>query len=157
MFVTRLVSGIVLVAIALLTICSGGLVLSATLLAVSLIGAVSGDKGAEAGGLSSGFCGISRRVFLLYTLKSGLYVLQYDGSDLHTGGLYVCIRILLSELSCGSGDGSIFRCCVRGCNALLHLSHKRDEGWSLSCVADFSLFLGMRYMCLLCGYADRKT
>ena len=38
MFVTRLVSGIVLVAIALLTICSGGLVLSATLLAVSLIG-----------------------------------------------------------------------------------------------------------------------
>ena len=38
MFVTRLVSGIVLVAIALLTICSGGMVLSGTLLAVSLIG-----------------------------------------------------------------------------------------------------------------------
>lgn len=39
MFVTRLVSGIVLVAVALLTICSGGWVLFFTLLALSLIGA----------------------------------------------------------------------------------------------------------------------
>lgn len=38
MFVTRLISGIVLVAVALLTICTGGMILSGTLLAVSLIG-----------------------------------------------------------------------------------------------------------------------
>ena len=38
MFVTRLISGIVLVAVALLTICTGGWVLCGTLLAVSLIG-----------------------------------------------------------------------------------------------------------------------
>ena len=38
MFVTRLISGIVLVLIALLTIISGGYVLFATLLLISLIG-----------------------------------------------------------------------------------------------------------------------
>lgn len=38
MFVTRLISGIVLVILALLTICSGGYILAATLLVTSLIG-----------------------------------------------------------------------------------------------------------------------
>lgn len=38
MFKTRLISGIILVAAALLTICSGGLILFATLLGISLIG-----------------------------------------------------------------------------------------------------------------------
>ena len=38
MFVTRLISGIVLVAVALLTICSGGWILYGTLTIVSLIG-----------------------------------------------------------------------------------------------------------------------
>ena len=39
MFVTRLISGVILVAVALLTICSGGWVLYFTMLALSLIGA----------------------------------------------------------------------------------------------------------------------
>lgn len=52
MFVTRLISGIVLVAVALLTICSGGWILYGTLTIVSLIGmfgTVPCSEGTETG------------------------------------------------------------------------------------------------------------
>ena len=63
MFKTRLLSGILLVIIALATIISGGYVLFFTLLAVSLIGMrelYKANEGAGREGKSSGICRICR-------------------------------------------------------------------------------------------------
>lgn len=77
MFVTRLISGIVLVAIALLTICCGGPVLFFTLLAVSLIGMnelyrAVGVEDKKGGGISllaiAGYIGAALYYILVFLL-----------------------------------------------------------------------------------------
>ena len=114
MFVTRLISGIVLVAVALLTICSGGWILYGILTIVSLIG-----------------------MFELYRAVK----VQKQGENLLAVVGY--LGVFLSEISCRTGDGSLFRCGLCGCHAVLHLSDQDDPRRSISCMADLSVFLGL--------------
>ena len=37
------------------------------------------------------------------------------------------------------------------------LSDQKSSRWQIYCMADLPLLLGMRYLCILCGYADRQA
>ena len=76
-----------------------------------------------------------------------------DSADSADGRL--CI--LLSKIPGKSGICRICRRILCGSHVILHLSDKSASGRRLYCLADFSLFLGMRYLRLLCGGADWKT
>ena len=159
MFKTRLISGILLVAAALLTIITGGAVLWTVLLCISVIA----QKNCTARWMCirTGLdCWRLRRVLgiLLYYGAAALdfgrygmmavilalililfvYVFTYPKYDAHQiaaaflGIVYVAVMLSYIYLT-GSGERTFY------------------------CLADLSLLLGMRYLRLLCGYADRKT
>ena len=61
---------------------------------------------------------------------------QYDSDP-------VCLRIRLSEISCGTGDGSILWSCICCCDAFLYLSYQKPSGWKIPGLADIPVLLGM--------------
>ena len=127
MFKTRILSGIVLVAAALLTICSGGAVLFATTWIISLIGMRELYRA----------MGVHReKTGLLEMAGYGAVTLYYDPGD-------VRLCIYLSPLQSGGSDGSGLRCSLCGSDALLRLPDQRTSGRSLACMADPPLLLGV--------------
>ena len=111
MFVTRLISGIVLVAIALVTIGLGGWVLFATLLMISFIGAREFYKAMEVrkdrlsplelGGIWRHCPVLSQRCI------SGTGIPDGGGAG-RAGDPDVCVCVWISQISRASGHGGFF-------------------------------------------------
>ena len=103
MFKTRLISGILLVIAALLTIISGNYVLFVTLLCVSLLG--------------------------MQELYKAMGVHKEQTEFLEPAGYHVCICFFVSEVQCRSGHGNIFRSSLCSGNAFFYSSDKKSSGW----------------------------
>ena len=171
MFKTRLISGIILVIIALATIISGSWILFFTLLAVSLIGMrelykvmkvsdehvtvleLVGYLGAVLYYIAMRFdfgsygtmAIIISMILILFVYVFGypksymVYAAFYGVFDLPDGS--ACI--FLSEISCRTGDGSIFRNGVCCGDAFLYLSYQKPSGWKIPGMADIFMLLGL--------------
>ena len=171
MFKTRLLSGILLVVIALATIIPGNDILLALLLLVSLIGMSELYKVRNLHVSLPGIVG--------YAAAAACYVLirlQVKGSGESEvlaffdrqglGLLVIAILIILMAVYVFSYPKYVaeemmlvffwdFLC---GADVVLCLSDTNDSGRRcLSGVAGISFFLGMRHLCLLCGYVDWKA
>ena len=154
MFKTRLISGILLVIAALLTIISGGYVLFFTLLCISLIGMQELYK---AMGIHEDRTGLLEIVGYLGAVL--YYISLLLGFESY-GLMAVLVSLILVMfvyvfISRKSGNGSVFWCGLCGSDAVIHSYDKKSSGWQIYCLADFSLLMGMRYLRVLCGHADR--
>ena len=180
MFKTRLLSGILLVIIALATIISGDYVLFFTLLAVSLIGmrelyramkvqdekinllAAAGYLGAVlyylAVLLDFERYGVLAIIFGLVLLMF-VYVFTYPtyeaGQVMPALFGIVYVAVMLSFIYLTRELPGVLWGGIRGCDALLYLSYQEPSGWKISGMADLFMLLGMRYLRILCGNADR--
>ena len=136
MFKTRLLSGIVLVAVALLTIISGGYVLFFTLLGISLIG--------------------MQELYKVMKVRedhfNALEIAGYFGAVIY----YVLMSLDFEKYGMMGVIGVLWGG-IRGCDALLYLSYQEPSGWKISGMADLFMLLGMRYLRILCGNADRQA
>ena len=178
MFKTRLLSGIVLVLVALLTICSGGTVLYMTVLCLSLIGAgelframkVREDKWNLLE--ITGYAGVvifylslllhdpmyqMLALILDLVLLMAVYVFTYPKYNANQvmpaffGGVYVAVMlsfIYLTRNLCG---------CLCRRNAFLCISDPYAGRRKIPCMADFPVLLGLRYVCILCRRTLWKT
>ena len=128
MFKTRLLSGILLVLVALLTIIGGGSVLFVTLMCVSAIGMQELYK-------------------VMQVRKEGFGALEiagYLGMILYYAGIFLDFeRYGMMAISGRSGNGCIFWICLCWCNAFIYLSYKKSSGRKIPCLADFPLLVGM--------------
>ena len=146
MFVTRLISGIVLVAVALLTICSGGWILYGTLTIVSLIGmfelyrAVKVQKQGENLLAVVGYLGV-----ILHYILLSLGYSEYAMMNLIIVLIAMMFVYVFSypKYHAEQVMAAFFECGLCGCHAVLHLSDQDDPRRSISCMADLSVFLGM--------------
>ena len=144
MFRTRLLSGIVLVIIALVLVITGGDVLLAGLFAVSMVG------------LSELY-----RVFHIERTLLGMtgYLLYESWRSLYSRNRFFCFGFLdfgdgslcyaVSQVQGGSG-----LCCVCGSflcgrDVVWHIPDQNDGEGRIYCLADFFMFLGQRYVCVL--------
>ena len=119
MFKTRLLSGILLVVIALITVITGGNVLFATLFLISMIGVYELYRVFEIEHKAVGICG--------FLFAAGYYGLLYA----------------LSKISDRADVGSVFRSILCGSDVVLYLSDKNSAGRCLSGMAGIYLCLGM--------------
>ena len=109
MFKTRLLSGIVLVIVAVAAIAAGGPLLFAVLLCISLIGMEELYRAMDVHQKEYG---------LLETAGSRDF---YDDSSVYPGADHGSLCIYLSKVQGRAGDGSHVRCALCGSDALLHL------------------------------------
>ena len=123
MFATRLISGIILVVLALFLVGQGGVVLFLASLGIYVIGQYE-----------------LYRVTKMEDKLLGAVV--YD---------YLCHY--LSQVRDGTGDSSFFWHLLCGGDVFLSLPGSGNGGRKVSGLADFFKFLGMRYLRLLCGNA----
>lgn len=123
MFKTRLLSGIILVLIAVLSIAAGGPVLFAVLLGISLIGVFELYR--AMGVHQKGFgpleiAGYSGTV-LYDSFMDKIREFFYHGDTVYSGADYVCLCVLLSQIQGRTDYGSSFRHGLCGSYAVLHL------------------------------------
>ena len=116
MFKTRLISGILLVIAALLTIISGNYVLFVTLLCVSLLGMQELYKA----------MGVHKEQTEFLELAGYLGAILYYVSLLLGFERY---GFFVSEVQCRSGHGNIFRSSLCSGNAFFYSSDKKSSGW----------------------------
>ncbi len=161
MFKTRLLSGIVLVAVALLTIISGGYVLFVTLLGISLIGMqelykVMKVREDHFNALEiAGYLG-AVIYYVLMSLDFEKYGMMGVIHVVHDLFMFVYV-FTYPKFKADQVMPAFFRGGIRGCDALLYLSDQEPSGWKISGMADLFLLLGMRYLRILCGNADRQA
>ena len=136
MFKTRLLSGIVLVAVALLTIISGGYVLFFTLLGISLIGMqelykVMKVREDHFNALEiAGYLG----AVIYYVLMSlDFEKIWNDGRDHFVHDVYVRLRIYLSQVQGRTGNAGVLWGGICGCNAcplfILPGTFRMENSW----------------------------
>ena len=148
MFKTRLLSGILLVVIALITVITGGNVLFATLFLISMIGVYELYRVFE---IENKACW-DLRIFvcsrILWSVVCQTAASRYNGlvhvviygiCDLSDGS----VGIFLSKISDRAGVGSIFRSILCGGNVILYLPDKNSAGWSIPGMAGVHLCMGM--------------
>ena len=160
MFKTRLLSGIVLVAVALLTIISGGYVLFFTLLGISLIGMQELYKVMKV--REDHFNALEIAGYLGAVIYYVLMSLDFEkygmmGVIISFMMFMFVYGIHLSQVQGRSGNAGVLWGGIRGCDALLYLSYQEPSGWKISGMADLFMLLGMRYLRILCGNADRQA
>jgi len=150
MFKTRLLSGIMLMIIALTTVIAGGQVLFTVLFAISLIGMSELYK---VFGIEKKAPGIVGYIFAFgyYAL---IYMEEYLPGEKHTWFMLLFMAYLICQMA---DHGGIFRSILCSGNAVLHLPYKNASGRSVYRMACVYLFVGMRYMCILCRHAHRKA
>lgn len=163
MFKTRLLSGILLVIIALITVITGGSLLFGVLLLISLIGMTELYK----------VFGIEKKApgVLGYIFAVGYYALLYFKPQLPGESLNWFMMLFMGYLICQmavlvfaypkyntqqilAGFFGVFLC---GSDAFLYLSDENPSGRYFYSMACLCMLMGMRYVCLLCGNADRKA
>lgn len=157
MFKTRLLSGIVLVILALVFIITGNDLLLAVTGIISLIGLYELYRvfkiEKSCAGVVGGLATIVYYCNLKFQFYSGYAVICHRTF----GSADVCICIFLSEISYRADVSSIFWCILCIGDAFLCISDQNATGWSLYCMVNFLMLLGLRYLCILCGCADWKT
>ena len=143
MFKTRLISGIILVIIALATIISGSWILFFTLLVVSLIGMRElykvmkvSDEHITVLELVGYLGAVLYYIAMKFDLWNNGDHHQYDPDS-------VCLCIRLSEIPCGTSDGSIFRSDICCGDAFLYLSYQKPPGRKIPGMADLLMLLGL--------------
>lgn len=157
MFKTRLLSGIVLVILALFLIISGHEILLFATLAISCIGmfelyrVFKIEKTVLAG--VGYLAAIVYYCNLQWKFLPDLMIFIYGIFD----SVNVCICICISEISCRSGDGSIFWILLCSGHAFLCISDPYAGERVISCLSCIFMFVGMRYLCILRRNADRKA
>ena len=146
MFKTRLLSGIVLVAVALLTIISGGYVLFFTLLGISLIGMQELYKAMKV--RTDQFNALEIAGYLGAVIYYVLMAADFEKYGMM--GVIIAFMIFmfvyvftLSPFSCRAGNACIFRRGICGSDAFLYLSYQKPAGWQIPGMADLPLFMGM--------------
>ena len=160
MFKTRLLSGIVLVLVALLTICSGGTVLYMTVLCLSLIGAgelfrvmkVREDKWNLLE--ITGYAGVVI-FYLSLLLHDPMYQMLALILDLVL--LMAVYVFTYPKIQRQSGDAGVLCDCLCRRNAFLCISDPYAGRRKIPCMADFPVLLGLRYVCILCRRTLWKT
>ena len=156
MFKTRLLSGIVLVLVALLTICSGGTVLYMTVLCLSLIGAgelfrvmkVREDKWNLLE--ITGYAGV-----VIFYLSLLLHDPMYQMLALILD-LVLLMAVYVFTYPKYNDAGVLCDCLCRR-NAFLCISDPYAGRRKIPCMADFPVLLGLRYVCILCRRTLWKT
>ena len=143
MFKTRLLSGIVLVIVLIATVGYGGNLLFAFLAVISVIGMTELYKVVGVQGKALGFAG----TYGVCDHAVNSVPCPYYGS--------ICIYI--SGVSGGTGHDSVLRVLLCGGHALLCIPDQRACGRKCCGMADLLKLLGVRYLRLLCGNADRKA
>ena len=152
MFKTRLLSGIVLVILALVFIITGNDLLLAVTGIISLIGLyelyrvfkIEKSCAGVVGGLATivYYCNLKFQfipdmlLFVIALLVVLMFVYVFSYPKYHTEQMW-CILCI--------GD------------AFLCISDQNATGWSLYCMVNFLMLLGLRYLCILRGCADWKT
>ena len=148
MFKTRLLSGILLVVIALITVITGGNVLFATLFLISMIGVYELYRVFEIENKAVGICGFLFVSRILWSVVCQTAASRYNGlvhaviygiCDLSDGS----VGIFLSKISDRADVGSVFRSILCGSDVVLYLSDKNSAGRCLSGMAGIYLCLGM--------------
>jgi CDP-diglyceride synthetase len=161
MFKTRLLSGILLVIIALITVITGGSLLFGVLLLISLIGMTELYK----------VFGIEKKApgVLGYIFAVGYYALLYFKPQLPGESLNWFMMLFMGYLICqmavlvfaypkyNTQQIRLFRGLLCGSDAFLYLSDENPSGRYFYSMACLCMLMGMRYVCLLCGNADRKA
>lgn len=160
MFKTRLLSGIVLVLVALLTICSGGTVLYMTVLCLSLIGAgelfrvmkVREDKWNLLE--ITGYAGVVI-FYLSLLLHDPMYQMLALILDLVL--LMAVYVFTYPKYNANQVMPAFFCDCLCRRNAFLCISDPYAGRRKIPCMADFPVLLGLRYVCILCRRTLWKT
>lgn len=156
MFKTRLLSGIVLVIVLIATVGYGGNLLFAFLAVISVIGMTELYKVVGVQGKALGFAGYLAAV-LYYGLLYGTYGVCDHAVNSVPCPYYGSICIYISGVSGGTGHDSVLRVLLCGGHALLCIPDQRACGRKCCGMADLLKLLGVRYLRLLCGNADRKA
>ena len=159
MFKTRLLSGIMLMIIALTTVIAGGQVLFTVLFAISLIGMSELYK---VFGIEKKAPGIVGYIFAFgyYAL---IYMEEYLPGEKHTWFMLLFMAYLICQMAVlvfsypKYNTQQIMAAFFGSGNAVLHLPYKNASGRSVYRMACVYLFVGMRYMCILCRHAHRKA
>ena len=146
MFKTRLLSGIVLVAVALLTIISGGYVLFFTLLGISLIGMQELYKVMKV--REDHFNALEIAGYLGAVIYYVLMSLDFEKYGMM--GVIISFMMFMfvyvftyPKVQGRSGNAGVLWGGIRGCDALLYLSYQEPSGWKISGMADLFMLLGM--------------
>ena len=148
MFKTRLLSGILLVVIALITVITGGNVLFATLFLISMIGVYELYRVFEIENKAVGICG--------FLFVAGYYGLLYakpllpDTTDwfmLLFMAFVICLMAVLvfsyPKYRTEQVLAAFFRSILCGGNVILYLPDKNSAGWSIPGMAGVHLCMGM--------------
>ena len=146
MFKTRLISGILLVIAALLTIISGGYVLFFTLLCISLIGMQELYKA----------MGVHKDSFNLLETTGYAGTVLYYISVLLGFEKYGTMTILLAlvllmfvyvftypKYEADQIMASVLWSSLCGCDAVLYTAYQKSGKWQVYCLADLPLLLGL--------------
>ena len=138
MFKTRLLSGILLVLIALVTIISGGDILFATVLLISLIGMSELYKVLKVHNTLLGVVGYAACIVYYGMIRMG----RADMVTLLTIAFLVAI-IFISEISIGTDYDYVFRTGLCGSDVILCLPDARAYTGGIFSVAHYPLLMGM--------------
>ena len=144
MFKTRLLSGILLVIIALATIISGDYVLFFTLLAVSLIGMRELYRAMKVQDekinllAAAGYLGA-----VLYYLAVLLDFERYGVLAIIFGLVLLMFVYVFTYPTYEAGHACTFWYCVCGSYAVVYLSYQRASRWKVPRMADLSVLMGM--------------
>ena len=150
MFKTRLLSGIVLVILALVFIITGNDLLLAVTGIISLIGLYELYRVFKIEKSCANDCILLQSEISVYSGYDVICHRTFGSAD-------VCVCIFLSEISYRADVSSIFWCILCIGDAFLCISDQNATGWSLYCMVNFLMLLGLRYLCILRGCADWKT
>ena len=156
MFKQRLISGVILVILALIFIIHGGYLLLAVLGIISLIGMYEFYRVFKIE-KTVGIAGYAAAVFYYLNLALGFLP---DIMALIMGLLIVCMCFFCVRVSAvwrQSDPGRVFRVFLCGGDAFLHLPDPFPGRGPVSGMADLPVFLGLRYLRLLRGNAVRET
>ena len=160
MFWTRLLSGIVLLAIALATFSFGNVFLAVSLWLISLIAYRELTKALKCATDEKKFNALEWIGFVGVT---AYYATLFFTRD-HTLLLMCIVALFLAEMFCyvaafpkyqaSQVMAVLFPVCTGA--VVLCLSDPRVREWNLSGMADTDQFMGMRYLCLCRRQTDRK-
>ena len=160
MFKTRLLSGIVLVAVALLTIISGGYVLFFTLLGISLIGMQELYKVMKV--REDHFNALEIAGYLGAVIYYVLMSLDFEKYGMM--GVIISFMMFMfvyvftypkfkADQVMPAFFGVVY---VAVMLSFIYLTQEPSR-WKISGMADLFMLLGMRYLRILCGNADRQA
>ena len=139
MFKTRLLSGIVLVAVALLTIISGSYILFFTLLGISLIGIQELYKAMKV--RTDRFNALEIAGYLGAVIYYVLIMLDFEKYGMM--GVIISFMLFMFIYVFTAGNAGFLWCCLCGCDAFLYLSYKKSSGRKIPGVADLPVLLGV--------------